>query len=206
MFKHASDVWGSIRSTRAHRHTGRYDTVSPTCVSALIQWITPGAYSVGGHLHVVIGSTCQGCRKAACQGCRREWVRCAGSKQPECHVLRLLFTHTCMCTRTLLRISDLLSWREVGLFSADWVIYLAVYFSLLMFVQHQRPQAKITEKVWTRACMQAFCLLYFASSCIPKDVIFCTIPTWKAPVTHAWFLLFLPSSEVVQLGWMCMQM
>lgn len=93
MFKHASDVWGSIRNTHAHTctRTHRYDTVSPTCVSMLIQRITPRAYSVGSHLHVVIGSTCQGCR-------RRERVRRAGSTQPECHVLRLcMYSHARVC-------------------------------------------------------------------------------------------------------------
>lgn len=71
--------------------------------------------------------------------------------------------------RTLLRISDPLSWTEGALFSADWLIYLAVYFPLLVFVQHQCCKAKITEKVWKRAGMQAFCLLYLTSSYIPKD-------------------------------------
>lgn len=44
--------------------------------------------------------------------------------------------------RTVLRISDLLSWAEVELFSADWVICLAVYFPQLVFVQHRRAKPK----------------------------------------------------------------
>lgn len=134
MFKHASDVSGS--------HTFRYYQVSPMCERANTVYPSDSSLSGGSF------TCCNGVYIPRLQE-MRAWavqVWTFPANRMSCSALRTdmratpgyLWRPPSWNMRTFLRITDPLPWREWGLFSADWVIYLAAYFLLLVFVQNHK--------------------------------------------------------------------
>lgn len=193
--------------THAHAHTQVRHGVSHMCERANTADHTQSLLSGGSFTccNRVYMSRLQKTRAGEACGFHTPWMSCSASV----HV----FTRACMFDGPRDGIRGLSSasvtrchgqregcFQQIGLFT--WLFISPC--SCLSSSNAAKPKSQ-RRSGHAPACRPSVVSLSLHPAVL-KDVISCTIPVWKAPATHARFRLFLRSSEVVQLGWMCMQM
>lgn len=168
MFKHARPFPSRCVRLRGVTCTASfYNFCLHTSECVHIRHITLPARSVGGHLHVVIGSTCHCCR-------RWEWdTRVLNVPHKRNVMFPVSYLHTCESGQRLMPsameyddfahgdpLSQGVKGRgSDGCFSADWFIYLAACFPgcVCPDTANVTKPKDITERVWTHTTMQDFC-------------------------------------------------